>query len=167
MSPLTLSRILFVLLIINEAYVITHTSSEEMKEINVPPLTAISAILLLAPWFFVLPLPDWLGWLAVALQVIGLILEISAETQLMRADSFAASSQAGKNVQTSGMYRWLENPIYVGIFLQGIGWMLWMPIGLITIVLLYLVVRQMVARERKHLLTLGISHRGLDSSLWT
>lgn len=167
MSPLTLSRIMFVLLILNEAYVASRTSAAEMSEINVPRVAAVSFILLLVPWIFVLSLPDWLGWLAFAIQLIGFVLEVTAEYQLMRAGSFAASSRAGKDIQTDGMYRWLENPIYVGILLQGIGWMLWMPIVLIPIVLMYGLTRQMVARERIHLLTMGIAHRGLDSVLWS
>lgn len=166
MTPLTLSRIMFILLIANEAFVASRTSAAEMNEISVPRITALSFILLLIPWFFVLPLPDWLAWIAVTLQVLGFALEVAAEIQLMRADSFAASSKAGKNIQTKGMYRWLENPIYIGLLLQILGWMLWMPIGLITLVLAYAMARQMVARERIHLASVGVIHRGLDSVLW-
>ena len=90
MSPLILSRVMFVLLIINEAYIASRMSSDEMREIAVPRITALSCILLLTPWFFVLPLPDWLGWTAFALQLIGFVIEVAAEVQLMRAGSFAA-----------------------------------------------------------------------------
>jgi protein-S-isoprenylcysteine O-methyltransferase Ste14 len=157
---------MFILLIVNEAYVASRTTSDEFREINVPRLTAFSFLLLLIPWIVVLPLPDWLGWLAFALQVVGFIIEVAAETQLMRAGSFAASSGAGKNIQTQGMYRWLENPIYDGILLQAVGWMLWMPIVLIPLLLLYPLMRQMVARERTHLTNLGAIHRGVDSLIW-
>jgi len=157
---------MFVLLIANEAFVASRTSASEMSEINLPPIAALSFLLLLVPFVFVLPLPDWLAWLAFSIQLFGFILEVASEIQLMRADSFAASSKAGKNIQTQGMYRLLENPIYIGMLLQGIGWMLWMPIALIAIVLLYTVMRQMVARERTHLSTMGVTHRGLDSVLW-
>lgn len=64
------------------------------------------------------------------------------------------------------MYRWLENPIYDGIFLQALGWALWMPIALIPVLLMYFLVRGMVARERTHLAKLGAVHRGSDSLVW-
>ena len=49
MTPLILSRIIFILLIANEAFVASRTSAAEMNEINVPRITAVSFILLLVP----------------------------------------------------------------------------------------------------------------------
>jgi protein-S-isoprenylcysteine O-methyltransferase Ste14 len=121
----------------------------------------------LLPFFVALDLPSWLGWLAVALQFAGLALEVASELQLMRNKSFAVSSKAATTVQKAGLYRWLENPIYVGIIVQIIGWALWMPLVFITVAMFLPVLRSMVTSERQFLATQhNATHRGLDSFLW-
>ena len=167
MSPMVVSRVLFGLLILNEVIVVVTSKSGEVQSLNVPVITRISAILFVLPLFITLPWPEPLGWLIVAIQAAGLALELLAELQLARARSFAVSSGGATTIQTSGMYRFLENPIYLGILTQLAGWSLWLIAPLIAVALFGLVVRGMVAGERAFLgEKLGSSHRGVDSFLW-
>lgn len=167
MSPLFLCRLLTVLFFINEAIVMARSTPEEREQLKLPPLTAISGLLLFVPFFIALDLPDWLAWLAVALQLGGLLLEVTSELQLMRGKSFAISAQAATNVQKQGLYRWLENPIYLGILMQLIGWALWMPLVFICVALFFLMLRTMVFKERHFLASqLHVTHQGVDSFLW-
>ncbi|MEP7286532.1 MAG: methyltransferase [Chloroflexota bacterium] len=164
--PITISRILFILFIINEAVVVMRSSAEERDRLKVPMIVSLSLILLLLPFFIVLALPDWLGWIAVIVQAAGLALEIVSELQLVRAQSFKISADAPQNVQTNMMYRWLENPIYIGILFQVIGWAFWMPLVIVSLFFMYQMTRSMVSAERKYLQTLNAVHRGVDSFLW-
>jgi protein-S-isoprenylcysteine O-methyltransferase Ste14 len=167
MSPVIASRVLILLFFINELIVVLRSKPEERQSLNVPLLTSLSLLLFLVPFFYVLSLPSSLGWLIVAIQASGLVLEIFSEIQLARAKSFAVSFDAATNVQRGGMYRLLEHPIYVGILLQLIAWSLWMPILLLTIFLILPVVRSMAASERQFLAAHhNANHRGLDSFLW-
>jgi protein-S-isoprenylcysteine O-methyltransferase Ste14 len=166
MSALTVSRILFVCLMINEAIVLARTPPEERKRIIMPRAMPLSVLLLLLPLFFPLELPGWLGWLAASLQAVGLGLELAGELQLMRAQSFSVSANLPAQAQTTGLYRALENPIYVGILLQMVAWSLWMPLTFIAAALQLESFRRMVREERKYLAQLGTTHRGADSILW-
>jgi protein-S-isoprenylcysteine O-methyltransferase Ste14 len=167
MSPVIASRLLILLFFVNELIVVVRSKPEERQSLNVPLYTSLSLLLLLVPFFYVLPLPAWLGWGIVALQAAGLLLEVFSEIQLARAKSFAVSSDAATTVQRSGMYRLFENPIYLGILIQLLAWSLWMPLLLLTMILVLPVVRSMVANERQFLATRhNTSHRGVDSFLW-
>lgn len=167
MTPIVVSRVLLILFVINEAVVVFRSKPGEIQSINVPLITKLSLILLLIPFFYALPLPDAFGWVLVAIQAGGLLLEVASEIQLARAKSFAISSNAASNIQKRGVYRWLENPIYVGILLQVFAWALWMPAALIAAVLVVPVVRSMVASERQFLsVQHNEQHRGIDSFIW-
>ncbi|HEX8441439.1 methyltransferase [Archangium sp.] len=166
MSALTVSRILFVCLMINEAVVLARTPPEERKRIILPRAMPLLVVLLFLPLFFALNLPVWLGWLAVSLQALGLGLEIAGELQLMRAQSFSVSANPPAQTQTTGFYRNLENPIYVGILLQMTALSLWMPLTFIAVALQVESFRRMVREERKYLAQLGTTHRGADSFMW-
>jgi protein-S-isoprenylcysteine O-methyltransferase Ste14 len=167
MSPVIASRILILLFFVNELIVVLRSKSEERQSLNVPLYTSLSLLLFLVPFFYVLPLPTWFGWLIVAIQASGLALEVFSEIQLARAKSFAVSSDAATNVQRGGMYRLLEHPIYVGILLQFAAWSLWVPVLLVTMFLILPVIRSMVANERAFLASQhSVNHRGIDSFLW-
>lgn len=167
MAALYISKLLIILFFINEAIVVARSTPAERQQIKLPWFTALSGLLIFVPFFFTLDLPAWLGWVAVALQVGGLLLEVTAELQLMRVNSFAISSQGATNIQKRGLYRWLENPIYVGILLQLIGWALWLPVVFVCVVLFFLVIKTMVFKEREYLATQHhITHQGLDSFMW-
>jgi protein-S-isoprenylcysteine O-methyltransferase Ste14 len=93
-------------------------------------------------------------------------MELAGELQLMRAQSFSVSANLPARPQTTGLYRGLENPIYVGILLQMTAWSLWMPVMLIAVALQVESFRRMVREEREYLARLGVAHRGVDSFLW-
>ncbi|HEX2619076.1 MAG TPA: hypothetical protein VHL11_02985, partial [Phototrophicaceae bacterium] len=97
---------------------------------------------------------------------IGLLLELGGELQLMRAASFSVTALKPNQVQSSGFYQWLENPIYVGIILQLVAWGLWMPLALVGMALNFEALRNMVSNERAELAKIRITHRGMDSFLW-
>jgi protein-S-isoprenylcysteine O-methyltransferase Ste14 len=157
---------LFAVWMINEAVVITRTSPEERKRIILPRAMPLVLVLVFLPLFYALELPVWLGWLATALQAIGLGLELAGEIQLTRAQSFSVSANLPVQVQTTGFYRVLESPIYVGILVQLVAWSLWMPLTFIAVVLQIESFRRMLREERKYLAQLGTTHRGADSFLW-
>ena len=166
MSALTVSRILFACWMLNEAVVIARTPPEERKRIILPRAMPLVMVLLFLPLFYTVELPAWLGWLAMGLQAAGLGLELAGELQLTRAQSFSVSANLPAQAQTTGFYRTLENPIYVGILLQMVGWSLWMPLAFIAVGLQVESFRRMVREERKYLAQLGTTHRGADSFLW-
>jgi protein-S-isoprenylcysteine O-methyltransferase Ste14 len=167
MSLLTISRILMLCLLINEAFVMGRTSPEDRKRLALPPFMPLVLVLLIAPFFVALDLPVWLAVLAIVLQSVGLFVEIYSEIQLTRAQSFGIVEDKGTQPQTTGFYRWLEHPIYIGIMLQMIGWSLWMPLTLVAAGLNFIAVRRMVHNERQYLVTnLKFAHHGLDTRLW-
>lgn len=167
MSLLTISRILALLMFINEAFVVIRTPPEERERVILPPLPALVFSLLILPFFFALKLPDWLAAIAIFLQAVGLFIEVFSEIQLSRAQSFSVVSDKGTQPQITGFYRWFEHPIYVGIVLQMLGWSFFLPIVMISVYLNYTVLRKMVNNERNYLSsTLNFSHRGLDTPLW-
>jgi protein-S-isoprenylcysteine O-methyltransferase Ste14 len=166
MSAFTVSRILFLCLLINEAVVMGRTPPEERKRIIMPRAMPLPALLLLAPFFFAIELPGGWGWWAAFAQALGLGMELAGEIQLMRARSYSVSANLPAQPQTTGLYRRLENPIYVGILLQVSAWALWMPVAFVSVALLLESFRRMVREERKYLAQLAVSHRGADSFLW-
>jgi protein-S-isoprenylcysteine O-methyltransferase Ste14 len=166
MSALTVSRILFVCLMINEAVVLVRTPPEDRKRIILPRAMPLLVVLMFLPLFYTVELPGWLGWLAAGLQAAGLGLEIAGEIQLTRAQSFSVPANLPVQAQTTGFYRALENPIYVGILMQMVAWSFWMPLTFIAVGLQLESFRRMVREERKYLAQLGTTHRGADSFLW-
>lgn len=167
MSLITISRILAVCMLLNEAFVVFRTPPEERARVILPPLAPVAILLLFVPFFFALDLPVWLALPAVLLQGAGLLIEVSSEIQLIRAQSFSIVSDKGTVPQTTGFYRWFEHPIYIGILMQMIGWSLFMPVVFLSVVLNFIAVRKMVHNEREYLAkALNFSHRGLDTRLW-
>ncbi len=162
----TLSRILFILMVINEIIVVLRSSEKERSEIVFPRAMPLPLLLVIIPFFVRLDLPDWLALLAVLGQAAGLIIEILGERQLLHARSFSINTDAAINPQTSGMYRLLEHPIYIGILLQVSAWSLFMPLAFIGVIMQYEAFRTSANYERVHLASLGIVHRGLDKFLW-
>lgn len=166
MSAFTASRILFVCLLLNEAMVVARTPPAERKRVILPRGTPLPILLLLAPFFFALELPGGWGWGAVFVQAVGLGMELAGELQLMRARSFSMSANRPAHPLTTGLYRYLENPIYLGLLLQIIAWSLWMPLALVAVALQLEAFRRMVGAEREYLAQLAVIHRGADSFLW-
>lgn len=166
MDFLTLSRILYALLIINEIVILSRSSAEERSRILYPRFMPLPLILILLPFVIAIELPDWLGLIIVILQGIGLALEIVSEIQLLRAKSFSVNTDDATIPQVNRMYRWLENPIYIGILIHIIGWAAWMPVAYIAVILQYDAFRRSVREERKHLAMLGTTNRGIDSVIW-
>jgi protein-S-isoprenylcysteine O-methyltransferase Ste14 len=167
MDYLLISRILFVLLLVNEGTVMARSTPAQRAEVIMPRFLPVFFILLLLPFFVGLQLPDWLGLLAVIIQAGGLILEVAAEVQLTRAKSFAITPEAASQPQTTGLYGYLENPIYTAIALQFFAWSLFMPLTFICLFLQIESCRRMVRLEREYLQqTFQFVHRGIDSFLW-
>lgn len=166
MSYTVVSRVLFGLLLLNEAVVVSRATPEERAAAPMPRPLALVIVALLLPLVIRLRLPAPIGWLAVALQASGLGLELSAEWQLSRARSFAIDADAATQPQQHGLYR-LEHPIYLGLLLQLFGWALAMPLALVAVLAQYRAFQRAVAAERAHLARLGVVHRGWDSWLWS
>lgn len=166
MSPLTVARILFAVWMLNEAFVVIRSTPEERAHIKLPRFGPLAVLVLFIPLFFAIDYPVWLGWGLVILQAVGLGLELGGEFQLMRAKSFSVVADTPDQFQTRGLYRFFENPIYVGILVQLFAWSVWMPLVFIGVWLNYELLRQMVAGERAHLATNNFVHRGIDSVLW-
>jgi protein-S-isoprenylcysteine O-methyltransferase Ste14 len=161
------SRALFVAVVINELIAVRSLPKDQQDKIVMPSPVWLTAITLLLPFVVRIPLPTGLALFAVGCQAVALALHILAQEQLKRANSFAVVTDAGTQTQTTGMYRYLENPIYVGLMLHMFGWAIFMPIGFIGWVLLGRAFRKDVYAERLHLMTkLGTVHTGLDSPLW-
>lgn len=166
MSAFTASRILFVCLLLNEAMVVARTPPAERERVILPRGTPLPILLLLAPFFFALELPGGWGWGAVFVQAVGLGMELAGELQLTLAQSFSMSANRPAHHLTTGLYRYLENPIYLGLLLQIIAWSLWMPLAFVAVALQLEAFRRMVVEERKYLAQLDVIHRGADSFLW-
>ncbi|MFL5352250.1 hypothetical protein [Archangium sp.] len=166
MSPLFVSRLLFVCFLLNEAIVLGRTPLEERKRIILPRAMPLPVLLLFIPFFFALELPGVWGWWTVMAQAVGLGTALAAQLQLALAQSFSVSATLPAQPQTTGVYRALENPIYVGILLQMAAWSFWMPVTFLAFALQLESCRRMVREERKYLSQLGVAHRGADSFLW-
>jgi protein-S-isoprenylcysteine O-methyltransferase Ste14 len=166
MSYLTVSRILFVALLINEVIVMIRSTPEERKNAPFPRLMPLPILLLFLPLFFALDLPEWLALLVVIVQGAGLLLEIAGEVQLSRAQAFSVAPRAPSQPQADGLYAFLENPIYVGILLQFVAWSVWMPLALIAAAFQYEAFRRGVRAERAELAAVNFTLRKLDSFLW-
>jgi protein-S-isoprenylcysteine O-methyltransferase Ste14 len=164
---LTISRILFILMWVNEASVIARATPEDRAKAIMPRFAPVTFLLLLVPMFFALDLPPWLGWTAVTLQAIGLAIELMGEFQLARAKAFSIGAQIPERMVTNGLYSFLENPIFAAFLLQFVGWALWMPLLFIPVVFLAEAARKMVAAERVELGTIRVAQRRLDSFLWS
>jgi protein-S-isoprenylcysteine O-methyltransferase Ste14 len=166
MTPLVVARLFFAIWVINEAFVVVRSTPEERARIKLPRGGALTLLLLFIPLFFVIPYPDEIGWLLVIVQGFGLWLELAGEYQLFQAKSFSAVADTPNQFQTGGLYRFFENPIYVGVVIQLMAWSAWMPLALIAAALNIELLRRMVAGERAHLATNNFIHRGIDSILW-
>lgn len=166
MEPITISRILFIIWLLNEIFVVLRTSPEDRAAIQLSRFEMTAVILLFVPLFIVLDYPGWFGWILVVAQSVGLVLEIAGEVQLSRSKSFSMSAATPEEFQTTGLYRFLENPIYVGILLQVVAWAIWMPLILVGALAHYNLLRKMVTSERTHLAEQEFVHRGFDSFLW-
>ncbi len=166
MSPLTVSRIIFVLLWVNEFYVLSRSSAEERAAMPIGPSIAISFVLLVLPFFIAIAYPDWLGWLIVIGQVVCLAMEVAGEIQLSRAKSFSINAKVPMTPQKDGLYRFMENPIYIALLLHFAIWGIWMPLVWIGVAMQYMVVRKMVKAERSQLAAIQFVHRKFDSILW-
>ncbi|MEO8607993.1 MAG: methyltransferase [Chloroflexota bacterium] len=166
MNYLTLSRILFIAMMINDSIVMIRSAPETRKNAPFPRFFPLSVLVLFVPIVFAINLPEWLAVIAVTGQVVGLGLEIVGEIQLARASSFSVSPLTPVEPQSSGLYRFLENPIYFGILLQFAAWALWMPLLFITVALQYEAFRQGVSAERSELARANFTLRRFDSVLW-
>ena len=166
MSYLTVARILFVCLMVNEIIVMLRSTPEERKNAPFPRFMPLPVLFLFLPLFIVLDLPAWLGLIAVTVQAIGFALELAGEVQLARAGAFSVAPLVPAEPQSNGLYRFLENPIYVGILLQFIGWSLWMPLTFISVALQYEAFRRGVTAERTELARANFMLRKVDSRLW-
>jgi protein-S-isoprenylcysteine O-methyltransferase Ste14 len=166
MSYLTISRILFICLLVNEIIVMIRSTPDERKNAPIPRFMPLPVLTLFIPLFFALDLPAWLGLTAVIVQAAGFLLELAGEVQLTRARSFSVAPLVPAQPQASGLYRFLENPIYLGILLQFIAWSMWMPLTLIAAVFQYEAFRRGVNAERAELARANFTLRKVDSVLW-
>ena len=166
MTPLTVARILFAVWMVNEAFVVIRSTPEERALITLPRFGPLAILVLFIPLFFAIDYQLWVGWGLVILQALGLTLELAGEVQLTQAKSFSIAADTPEQFQTRGLYRFLENPIYVGLLIQLLAWSVWLPLVFIGLLLNYEHLRRMVAGERAHLATNNFVHRGIDSILW-
>jgi protein-S-isoprenylcysteine O-methyltransferase Ste14 len=164
---LILSRFFFLIYFFMSLYIYLKHTPEERKTISAMPQPVwLVVILTLLPLFVALPLPEWLSLIATVLVGVGFVLVTVGRMQLIRANSYSMGTSAATTIETRGMFRWMEHPIYTGMILLMVGWSLWMPLTLIATVLLYRSLRESVRKEREYMTTLGILPRGLDSNLW-
>ena len=165
-TPVFVMRVLFGLFLVNEMVVVLRSTPEEKAQIIYPRFFPLPVLLLLLPFFWAVSLPSWLGWTLAILQAIGLLLEGAAEIQLARAKAFSIVPRQASEVEHTGLYRFLEHPIYLGLLLQMIAWGVLMPVALIGALLSYEGLRRMIRAERAHLAESNLKHRGIDSALW-
>jgi protein-S-isoprenylcysteine O-methyltransferase Ste14 len=167
MDYLLISRILFGLLLVNEGVVMARSTSEQRAQVILPRVFPLFFLILLLPFFIGIQLPAWLAIPMLILQATGLLIEVAAEMQLTRAHSFAITPEAASQPQKTGVYQYLENPIYLGIAMQFFAWGVFMPVALICFALQIESCRRMVCAEREYLQqTFQFVHRGIDSVLW-
>jgi protein-S-isoprenylcysteine O-methyltransferase Ste14 len=164
---LTLSRFFFLMYFFMSLYIYLKHTPEERKTISAMPQPVwLVVILTLLPLFIVLPLPEWLSLIVTVIMGLGFGLLTLGRMQLIRANSYSMGTSAATTIETGGMFRWLEHPIYTGMMLLMLGWSLWMPLTFLATALLYRSLRESARKERAYMATLGVVPRGLDSSLW-
>lgn len=165
-TPVLVMRVLFGLFLLNEMIVVLRSTPEEKAQIIYPRFFPLPVLLMLLPFFWALSLPSWLGWTLALLQAIGLLLEVASEIQLARAKAFSIVPRQASELEQTGIYRFLEHPIYLGLLLQMIVWSVLMPVALLGALLSYEGLRRMIRAERAHLAASNLKHRGIDSVLW-
>lgn len=158
------ARLLFALWIADELWCARSRAEDSVAPMILPSVdTAIlGALPLIAPR----PIPPPVTWLGVALQLVGLVLMASGRRQLISVGSFGWGANSGTRPQTTGWYRRLEHPIYLGMIIHLLGWAAQHPATVGAAWALYTSNRARVVQERAHLAGLGVVHRGLDSPLW-
>jgi protein-S-isoprenylcysteine O-methyltransferase Ste14 len=140
----------------------TAGSPEGRDNANVlirPPIALALAVAgaLAATWLYPLPfVPAAIpaGWLGAALFALGLVLAGWSIRTMGRAGTRFETDQPSTRIVTGGPYRFVRNPIYIGMFLALIA----LAIGidslwpLVALVPFYLVIRYgVVAREEAYL----------------
>jgi protein-S-isoprenylcysteine O-methyltransferase Ste14 len=165
MRPWHVRRLLFGLFLVQEGVIWARSTPEQRTQAPPVKRPALFGALLLLPFFWRLRRPAWLERLALALQLGGWLLELAAMSQLMRNDSFGVHPTAATTGVQSGLYR-LEHPIYLGLLTTQLGWTLTCPPSWPVLLLFHRSLRQAIAAERQHLMSLQIHHRGPDSALW-
>jgi protein-S-isoprenylcysteine O-methyltransferase Ste14 len=107
----------------------TSTQQKEQKS-NIVSVIIILSILALFMFYTVLPenrnilivpLPDWLHWLGMALGIISLAQQIWTHVTLQKNWSAAQKSGMNNIVITSGPYLWIRHPLYMALMLFFIG----------------------------------------------
>lgn len=83
----------------------------------VPPIAALGERLSL--WLF--PGGTWVRWLGVAIVALGLSLRIAAMSQLGPRFSPLLAVQHQHTLETTGLYRWIRHPGYLGAWLAALG----------------------------------------------
>ena len=160
-----LRRGLFLAFMVQEGVVFLRATPEERAQAPLPPWPALYGLALLAPLVVKSPLPRWVERVALGLQVAGWALEIAAMTQLARQNSFGIHPTAATKPVQDGLYRF-EHPIYLGLFISVFGWTLPFPPSLMAAYLTFVSFRRAIRKERDHLASLDVRHRGLESFLW-
>jgi protein-S-isoprenylcysteine O-methyltransferase Ste14 len=166
MTHVLVMRVLFGLFLVNEMIVVVGSTPEEKAQIIYPRFMPLPVLLLLLPFAWAVALPPWIGWGLALIQAGGLGLEVASEIQLSRARAFSIVPGSPAKLQQAGSYRFLENPIYVGMILQMVAWSVLMPVAFIGALLNYEGLRRMVRAERAHLAASNLEHRGIDRVLW-
>jgi protein-S-isoprenylcysteine O-methyltransferase Ste14 len=101
------------------------------------------------------PLPQWLGWVGLAVAVAGLWLLYRAHADLGRNWSPSLQIVEQHHLVTEGVYRYLRHPIYASVWLIGLSQLLmlgnWIagPAGLLAALLVQLV---RIPREERMML---------------
>jgi protein-S-isoprenylcysteine O-methyltransferase Ste14 len=94
-------------------------------------------------------------WLGLVLLVVGCVLRVGPMFVLGRRFTWPLASQEEHRLVTSGFYRYIRHPSYLGALLGGIGWVLVFrsAIGLVLLLVLCLSFGWTVAKEEALLLT--------------
>lgn len=162
----TISRILFVLWILDEGRVFSKRNDPAHTDVAAESPPSWAFLLLLLPVIWPLRLPRPLRIIGLTLQLLSLLIMVGARRQLIAANSFGWSPEAATQPQREGFYRHLEHPIYGSMLLHVLGLGATNPIILLLPVLAARHTASMISNERRFLSTLGVVHRGIDSVYW-
>ncbi len=98
---------------------------------------------------------DVVRWLGLVLLAAGCVLRVGPMFVLGRRFTWPLASQEQHQLVTTGFYRYIRHPSYLGAYLGGIGWVLVFrsAIGLVLMLLLALSFGWVVGKEEALLLT--------------
>jgi len=115
---------------LSSSFEIEDASTQEGQKISPISIIVIVCVLVLFVFYVVwpenrniliVPLPNWLQWLGIALGIISLTQQTWVHVTLQK--NWIAARESGKNniVIASGPYAWIRHPLYLALVLLLIG----------------------------------------------